>query len=697
MQNSLRISLWNCRSLLNKKAEITGIAARSDIMVCTETWFSPQQKFSISGFNSVRKDRTCGRGGGIAIFIAKDLKYNILNSIAHNDLQTETCCIQITNTQEKVIIAAIYRPPSTNFSTTRWNTFIQDVKDIGPYLIMGDFNSHHTDWNCSKIDDFLHIAQDDDPHGSDHFPLYITFKTTKHLYRKVNNKLSSIRTDWEKYSNLMDSYIASTLHQGYTSALDKYSQFTEWMRPYPGPRRDPEFHSQHKMQRAIENQHLEAGRRHNSSRTLPEAERRRDGFAEAKSRVSDRPKCCVRKAEYGSGGHSASAYPGHRVKIHCVYFASADRRTNKSLPNIRCREKKVNPNIALLVSPNEYGYSDGIDYKMIKCLSTKCRLNLLDIYIEIFRTSCLPEEWNKCQILFIKKADNNGFRPISLTSCMCKIMERMINNRLLWWCETTNQLPPSQMGFRKGRSSIDNIFNITAYIRTGFVLNQVTAAAFLDVSAAYDNVQWNILLKKLSEIGIPFNTLSFIANWSYCRFASSPSFQGVRTIFKGLPQGGVLSPLLYNLYVADIFKGIPKEVHISQYADDIALYSRSSALRDVKISIERALNKCRDRDENACVKLNECCKKDDRPRLRGQRRTESLHYEALQLLIIEFMDFIRNYYNNHLCILTDGSKVKGAPSTGLAVVCPEENIYLPITGIAPDITFAGCRASQLCV
>ncbi|XP_076645575.1 uncharacterized protein LOC143355022 [Halictus rubicundus] len=168
-------------------------------------------------------------------------------------------------------------------------------------------------------------------------------------------------------------------------------------------------------------------------------------------------------------------------------------------------------------------------------------------------------------------------------------MERMINNRLLWWCETTGQIPITQSGFRKGRSATDNILNLTAHIRTGFARHQITTAAFLDVSAAYDNVLWNILMDKLAKLGVPINTLSFIANWSYCRFASSPSFEGMRAIYKGLPQGGVLSPLLYNLYVANIFKRVPKEVHISQYADDIALFSTNSALSVAKCSIEKAL------------------------------------------------------------------------------------------------------------
>ncbi|XP_076660794.1 uncharacterized protein LOC143364220 [Halictus rubicundus] len=94
-------------------------------------------------------------------------------------------------------------------------------------------------------------------------------------------------------------------------------------------------------------------------------------------------------------------------------------------------------------------------------------------------------------------------------------------------------------------------------------------------------------------MGISRNIFHFIANWSYCRFAWPPSFHGMRVIYKGLPQGGVLSPLLYNLYVANIFQDIPKKVHISQYADDIAIYTRSSSLEEAKTTIEKSFEKVR--------------------------------------------------------------------------------------------------------
>lgn len=172
-------------------------------------------------------------------------------------------------------------------------------------------------------------------------------------------------------------------------------------------------------------------------------------------------------------------------------------------------------------------------------------------------------------------------------------MGRQINNRMQWWSEKYGMVPNSQSGFRRGRFCIDNITNLTSYVHIGLMYKQYTAAAFLDVRAAFDSVQINVLLEKLAGMGVPINVLSFISNWSYSRLASFTSQEGMRIIYKGLPQGGVLSPLLYNIYVGNIFEGISDDTRISQYADDTALYCRNTSLEIARRSLERAVEEIR--------------------------------------------------------------------------------------------------------
>lgn len=101
---------------------------------------------------------------------------------------------------------------------------------------------------------------------------------------------------------------------------------------------------------------------------------------------------------------------------------------------------------------------DGVDYKMIKEFSPLGRAFLLNLYNLFYEDGIFPEEWREYLVLFIpKQGSSNKFRPISLSSCLCKVMERLITNRLMWWLENNKLIPRSQYGFRKQRSCLDNL------------------------------------------------------------------------------------------------------------------------------------------------------------------------------------------------------------------------------------------------
>lgn len=132
--------------------------------------------------------------------------------------------------------------------------------------------------------------------------------------------------------------------------------------------------------------------------------------------------------------------------------------------------------------------SDGIDYRIIREFNPKLRYCLLLIFNEIFILGEFPHEWNKFIVFFIPKKESNKFRPISLAQCLLKTLERMIYNCLNWWIEFHSLLPQSQFGFRNGKSCIDNLSIFFSDIQLNFENFESTAALFLDIQGAYDNV-----------------------------------------------------------------------------------------------------------------------------------------------------------------------------------------------------------------
>ncbi|XP_071582049.1 uncharacterized protein [Temnothorax nylanderi] len=236
---------------------------------------------------------------------------------------------------------------------------------------------------------------------------------------------------------------------------------------------------------------------------------------------------------------------------------------------------------------------DGVEYCMIRALPETAIQCMLDIFNRVWDTGLLPEEWLVYQVVFIDKIGREKIRPISLSSCIGKLMERMINERLIWWAEREDKFSPSQSGFRRGRSCADNLVRIVADIRTALCADEYALAAFLDVSSAYDCVEYRIMLAQLIALNCPPTIARFICNWLYrrkVRFIVNACESIDRYVFRGLPQGAVLSPALYALYTRDLCADLPEGVEAVEFADDIGLYVRGPNRERNRRLLQQAVN-----------------------------------------------------------------------------------------------------------
>lgn len=178
-----------------------------------------------------------------------------------------------------------------------------------------------------------------------------------------------------------------------------------------------------------------------------------------------------------------------------------------------------------------------------------------------------------------------------MSSCVGKVVERMINDRFVWLAEKENWMNKNQNGFRKGKSCTDSLVRFAVDIEIAMSTNRNTVAVFLDVNAAYDNVRTSVICDILKKKDCPIRIIKFIGRWVRNRvtnFAIGNEEVVKRTVNKGLPQGGVLSPTLYNIYTSEIARDIDKVVTVLQYADDIVLYATRDRLIDGKLDIKRA-------------------------------------------------------------------------------------------------------------
>ena len=242
---------------------------------------------------------------------------------------------------------------------------------------------------------------------------------------------------------------------------------------------------------------------------------------------------------------------------------------------------------------------DSIHNDMLRRLPAVALEALLATFNSLWETGTFPETWREATVIPILKAGKSGldplhYRPISLTSSLSKLMEKMVNVRLSWFLEHHGVFTNAQCGFRKHRSPVDHILALDTEVRACFIEKKHLGAVFFDIEAAYDTVLRQSILVKLHKYGIRGRMGLFIKNFlSGRRFRVrvgnhlSSSFTQVN----GVPQGGVLSVALFAVAINDIGDELPAAVGRSLYVDDLSIWYAASSARHMARQLQLAVTR----------------------------------------------------------------------------------------------------------
>ena len=145
---------------------------------------------------------------------------------------------------------------------------------------------------------------------------------------------------------------------------------------------------------------------------------------------------------------------------------------------------------------------DGLYHQFLTHLPQDCLKILLKLFNTIWLSAEIPSSWKEAIVVPIPKpnrdlSDPTNYRPIALTSCLCKTMERMVNDRLVWVLESKKLISKFQCGFRKDHSTLDHLVRLEHFIREAFAKKKQVLAVFFYLEKAYDTTWKHRILTDL--------------------------------------------------------------------------------------------------------------------------------------------------------------------------------------------------------
>ena len=278
------------------------------------------------------------------------------------------------------------------------------------------------------------------------------------------------------------------------------------------------------------------------------------------------------------------------------------RTLNRKVSNVKTSDMSKSPitfdevKIAIQNSnANSACGIDSIDFFMIKSVVDIYPELLPKIFTNILNSGVYPTEWKTSILIPIhkkgSKTELSNYRGISLLSSVSKIFSSILNNRIIKWSLQENILSQGQLGFLKGNRTSDALLIVHNIInRYCKKMGQKCFSCLVDFQKAFDNIPHDLLMNKLKKLGIDgniFNIINSMYTSNKCKIRVGQKLSPEISVEKGVRQGCVLSPTLFNLFLSD-FEPFIKEncsmpVHIDEHnimtcilwADDILLISET--------------------------------------------------------------------------------------------------------------------------
>ncbi|GBM99468.1 putative RNA-directed DNA polymerase from transposon X-element, partial [Araneus ventricosus] len=460
----------------------------------------------------------------------------------------------------------------------------------------------------------------DNLHNSDHFPLIITDNRHNSANHYYSPKYVYNAADWQKFSSLADITSAIIDNRTVDEALEniisiiktaadasiplakgtRRRQYKPWLndlcqqaykaqqkawntfRRYPTTANLIKFKKSKADSRRLQRQSQRLSWRKYISTITSSTSKIADTIASSLAQIS-----------------SSRNYPDHFLahklkeeKTKLNFNTQSDLPYNNSFTLLEFQS-------CLSTVHNSAPGPDNIGYILIKHLTIESQTNILRLYNRIWQEQTFPTLWHQAIIIPVLKPGKDAtnplnYRPIALTCCLCKLLERLVNRRLVHYLETNNIIHPHQSGFRKGRCTLHNLLSLETDIRLAFLQKKHLVAIFFDIEKAYDRTWRHGILSDLYAFGLRGNLPIFIRNFLRLRkFRVRVGFEFSDSYIQeeGVPQGSVLSVSLFIIKINNILHQLPSFVKGHLYVDDLYISCTGNHISFIEQQLQTAVQK----------------------------------------------------------------------------------------------------------
>jgi hypothetical protein len=294
-----------------------------------------------------------------------------------------------------------------------------------------------------------------------------------------------------------------------------------------------------------------------------------------------------------------------KANLFNKYFYEQFNNTDYDLPAVT---SFVNDNLSNLIidvsevyeklikiDVNKAQGPDGIPTIIYKNLATVLAPSMSMLFNLSIQSGVVPKEWKWANVVPVFKKgppeDVSNYRPISLLPIIGKILEKCIHNHI--YSILLNDISNNQHGFMQQRSTSTQLVSFYDEVYNMADTNIQVDIAYLDFSKAFDCISHKLLLHKLKGLGFSGKLYNWLSEYLTCRM-QRVILNGVNsdflTVKSGVPQGSILGPLLFILFINDIFKAVNDKVTLALYADDSKVSKPINSINDC-IVLQNALDK----------------------------------------------------------------------------------------------------------